>query len=456
MRFLENNHRFARLFAVLLIPLVLFSVKPGSPALAAYNHPATWASVASHDFDRATQGPSVSRATLFEPSFSDATFSAILSDTDRRVPPTFQIPNEIRNSVGFWLRIYSQFTTHHIVLFDESHPEIVYEALDFRNVAESARSRLVYEVIVKNRVAATLKAYRLAFASLAKHPRPKSPTREEALILAATSKLPHRHSFHELAQRLRTQTGQRDNIVKGLATAEGYFPKMEAIFSKIGLPPALVRLSLVESSFNVNAISRAGASGVWQFLPRSGKEYLVIDSNLAVDERLSPLKATVAAGKLLKRNFRTLNSWALAITAYNHGAQNLRRFSSKAADFSKISHIFKPCTKRRHPVGWASRNYYAEFLAVLHAEAYRSLLYGDFSEPPQHSVAFRKLNRAQSAVSFALERGISLARFRRLNPDIMNLHKRLPRGFLVAVPDEADDLGQLTNAGRGQNKLRKG
>ncbi|MCM2323130.1 MAG: lytic transglycosylase domain-containing protein [Oligoflexia bacterium] len=219
---------------------------------------------------------------------------------------------------------------------------------------------------------------------------------------------------------------------------------MEELFASSGVPKELTRLALVESSFNLHAISYAGAAGVWQFMEYPGKKYLLIDRSAAIDERLSPLKSTVAAAKLLRENHQRFGSWALAVTSYNHGLRGLLRLKrSESKEFSRIAHLFDACN-RRSPLGWAARNYYAEFLAVLHAESYRKLFYGEPPVQPLRPVAFRFAAAGKTALATAMEAGVGLQEFRLLNPDIRNLKKPLPPRFLIALPGTTDDLAGLT------------
>lgn len=118
------------------------------------------------------------------------------------------------------------------------------------------------------------------------------------------------------------------------------------------------------------------------------------------------------------------------------------RLPAKARVGDAVLKQFDPCNKKSK-LGWASRNYYSEFLAVLHAEAYRNLFYGEMPMPLQKPVAFRRIETPETALSFAMANGISLQEFRFYNPDVRNLHRRLPKGFLLAVPGETDDLGSL-------------
>ena len=134
---------------------------------------------------------------------------------------------------------------------------------------------------------------------------------------------------------------------------------MERIFINEGLPSDLTRMAFVESMFNLNARSKAGASGIWQFMPRTARRFMIV--NRFVDERNSPIKATRGAAKLLKHNYRKLGSWPLAITAYNHGVAGMSRAvrKTRTTNFDKIIDNYKSRT-----FGFASRNFYAEFIAA--------------------------------------------------------------------------------------------
>src|ERR1700710_2447178 len=102
---------------------------------------------------------------------------------------------------------------------------------------------------------------------------------------------------------------------------------MEEEFRRLGLPTELTRLPFVESSFNVNARSRVGASGVWQFMRRTAKPYMKVNKD--VDERNDPIKSTLASSRVLKQNYMMLDSWPLALTGYNHGPYGVRGIVAK-------------------------------------------------------------------------------------------------------------------------------
>jgi membrane-bound lytic murein transglycosylase D len=210
----------------------------------------------------------------------------------------------------------------------------------------------------------------------------------------------------------------------------------------------------VESSFNLKAISKVGASGVWQLMPTIGKKYLVMDDQAGVDERRSPLKATIAAGKLLTWNYNYLGNWPLAIISYNHGLKNLPRFKDHSTDFNKMANLFDGCIKKPL-LGWASRNYYSEFLAVVYAESYRELFYGKTPSSGLTTIAYRQLEKRQSVFSYALEKGVALQQIKHLNADVENLKTPLPAGFWVAVPSEEDEVQTMVESSLHPKKKSK-
>ena len=124
----------------------------------------------------------------------------------------------------------------------------------------------------------------------------------------------------------------------------------------------MTRLVFVESSFNVDAKSRVGASGLWQIMPNIGRKFKYLQNSF--DKRDHPYYATKLAAKILKENYLILKNWPLAVTSYNYGVGSMLKVKQKL-DTDDVEVIFGG--KKENPyIGFASRNFYATFLAALH------------------------------------------------------------------------------------------
>lgn len=127
----------------------------------------------------------------------------------------------------------------------------------------------------------------------------------------------------------------RDHINRYVDTAPGtmsrilglsqlYFPLIENALMAADMPIELRALPIIESALQVNAVSRAGAVGLWQFMPSTGKSY-GLEINTLVDERRDPIRSTEAAIRFLKDLYRIFGDWTLAIAAYNCGPGNVNK-----------------------------------------------------------------------------------------------------------------------------------
>jgi membrane-bound lytic murein transglycosylase D len=164
--------------------------------------------------------------------------------------------------------------------------------------------------------------------------------------------------IEDLSANVHTQMGIKERFRDGVIRSGRYVEQFRQIMASQGVPTELALLPLVESSF-MNAKSKAGAVGVWQFTSGTGRSYLRISSK--VDERLDPVKSSEAAARLLRDNYTALGEWPLAITAYNHGRGGMMQAQKLyGSDLPAIIDAY------RGPVfGYASMNFYSEFIAAV-------------------------------------------------------------------------------------------
>ena len=157
---------------------------------------------------------------------------------------------------------------------------------------------------------------------------------------------------------------RREQVSRMLGLAELYFPIFEDILDRYDMPLELKYLAIAESALNPAARSRAGATGLWQFMYSTGKLY-GLDITSYIDERRDPYKSTVAACEYLKFLYKIYNDWDLAMAAYNSGPgrvnRAIRRSGGKRNYWDLWSHL-PPET----------RGYVPAFIAVNYIMNYAS------------------------------------------------------------------------------------
>jgi membrane-bound lytic murein transglycosylase D len=167
-------------------------------------------------------------------------------------------------------------------------------------------------------------------------------------------------NYAAAAQNLRVQEGMNEEFHDSLVRARLYLPHIQSVFRSFGLPEGLAILPTVESGFHQYARSKAGAMGLWQFTRSTGKQYMTVNGRH--DDRLDPERETEAAAELLLHNHELLGDWPLAITAYNYGTGGMMDAieSTNGGDYAEILRRYEG-----PHFGFASKNYYPEFLAAL-------------------------------------------------------------------------------------------
>lgn len=260
-------------------------------------------------------------------------------------------PPELERDVQFWVHVYSEVDTNGGFIHDEHNLGVVYEKLHFApNTSPREREKIVDQA--KAKYATALR--RIAAANGG----PLSEDDQHILDMWGSEGTPSR--LLEATDEMRFQLGQSDRFRAGLVRSGAWETHIAETLANLGLPAELAVLPHVESSFNPAAYSKVGAAGLWQFMRSTGRRYMRIDN--AVDDRMDPFRATEAAAQLLAYNYRLLGSWPLALTAYNHGAEGVRRAKETLGtdDIVKIVRNYHGKT-----FGFASRNFYVSFLAAL-------------------------------------------------------------------------------------------
>jgi membrane-bound lytic murein transglycosylase D len=138
-----------------------------------------------------------------------------------------------------------------------------------------------------------------------------------------------------------------------------YFPIFEDILKREKMPDEIKYLAIVESGLNPKAISPAGAAGLWQFMPYTGKQFGLYQDEF-IDERMDAAKATVAACKYLRQLYNIFHDWELALASYNCGPGNVRRAIRKSGYKETFWQIYNFLPKE-------TRGYVPQFVALTYA-----------------------------------------------------------------------------------------
>ena len=350
---------------------------------------------------------SISIITLF--------FSLLSAHGAAQDSQLFPRPPELEPAVRFWTRVYTEVDTQSGFLHDARNLAVVYDRMPLdRRQIENRRNQIQTDL----RVLAGGKRSGLSEG--------------QRQILSLWPEGVSNDVLREAVDNVRFQLGQSDRFLGGLRRSGAYRQHIDAVIREKGLPAELAVLPHVESSFNPNAYSSAAAAGMWQFGRATGQRFMRIDH--IVDERMDPYIASNAAMSLLEYNHSVLGTWPLALTAYNHGAGGIAR-AVRETGTTDIETIV--ANYRGRAFGFASRNFYAQFLAVLDVENRASDYFGDVNFDPAPVFRTVVTDAFIDAEIFARSVGISLEQLqvdnRALRPAVWEGNKRIPRGFPVKL-----------------------
>jgi len=353
-------------------------------------------------------------------------------------PPdaAFPRPAALEPAVAFWTQVFTHWDGDQVVFFDARDLSRIYEVRRLppsNGTRERERERERLRRHWKESLRDDLEA--LARPGVDYDALGGRQERLFAIWNDATDPTLYR----EAAENLRAQRGIREEFVEGVARSARYIDDFREVFREEGVPEELVFLPHVESSYRWNARSKVGATGMWQFMASTARNYMVVST--AVDERLDPHAAARGAARYLQAAYDSLGAWPLAITSYNHGVlgmQNAVRTMGTTDIAAIIADYDGPL------FGFAGRNFYPEFLAAMDCASALLADPGSLElDPPVPFDTFTlpayvKLNQ----VAEALE--VSPEELRALNPALKQGAARnevhLTKGYRLKLPP-----------GRGEN-----
>jgi membrane-bound lytic murein transglycosylase D len=342
----------------------------------------------------------------------------------------------MEGAVSFWEDIFTRYGKNQILIHDAETVDLVWEVLDvsgdYETDPDTAREQ-------RRVVSEALRRWEETLSGLAGRLREKAPLEpgEQAVVELARKRLgraPEPGDFAGFAGRLHTQRGIRERFTRGWVLAGRYLPHMAEVFSEAGVPLDILALPLFESSFVLSSRSSKGAVGVWQFIRSTGRIYLG-QVNKQLDFRLDPILATRGASRYLLDAHRRLGSWPLAVMSYNHGVGGI----SRARDEFGTDHVRIMKHYASRLFGYASRNYYPEFLAALRILRNPQQYFPPDVTPHPPWLFTRVELTAKTPVKTVLDRfDVDHETFLAYNPAVLSksLKLSLPAGYPVRLPPD--------------------
>ena len=361
--------------------------------------------------------------------------SATYSGTQpRRAPPQyfdrsatysgeFQIPGGLEPAVEFWRKTYMVWHLSEVAFHDDRYLDVIYEVMVLPGYVDDSLTSEQKEMITQRRD--YWKAQLAGVESKLRYNEPLNANDRQMIAKLESSGRQLNSVLNGAAERVRSQRGIRERFMRGLEISRRYDRQFRKIFRDAGLPEDLAYLPHVESSFQFAAKSSAGAVGMWQFTKAAAQTFMSPGPRIAnnrptghrpagnkasghkpagkrstgkrstghrlasnrptghrlavhtVDQRLDPFASAIGAARYLSFAYSKLGDWPAAITSYNHGIYGMMRAQDQVGrDFVSIVETYDGPA-----FGFASRNYYAQFLAVCEI-ANNPIQYGVQYESP--------------------------------------------------------------------------
>ena len=328
------------------------------------------------------------RRWLYALCFSILTLSpaGVIAESQLSNRSPFPVPTGLESSVDFWKKVFTEYSLSQLIYFDALDMSKIYEVND---VGEGSRSNEYLNA-------------------------------ERARVAAANG---------VDIERVKTQRGVRERTAAGLKRSGRYIRQIQQIFRDRDLPPELTYLPIVESSYDIYARSSVGALGIWQFMPRTGREYMRV--NTAIDERRDPFESSRAAAAYLKQAYEFLGSWPLAVTSYNYGQGGIARAVAEVGSDNLVDLI----QRYSHPNwGFAPKQFYAEFLAAVEIGTNLNKYFPDLELDASVEIKEVELSSTTALASVITSSGLSRDEFLGWNPALGTATRIVPAGYRVKLP----------------------
>jgi len=363
----------------------------------------------------------------------------------------FTCPPELQRRIDFWIQVFRHWSLDDRVFHDANKPERVYSVV--RTEDKCRRKRPKGQVKAEYvRIKSSLNSIADA---LKKGASPESLRSRPYANLFDTL---DEKTLREAAESVRCQSGNKERFEKALSEFERYQPFILATLRQNGLPDDIQYLPFVESAFNPRAYSHVGAAGLWQIMPKTGRS-LGLQVGSAVDERLEPNLATMAAAKYFVDSIGKLTRVAVAtgasidqhdlnpfvITSYNYGVRGMERaIEQVGTDYMRLLAEYKSNSFRT-----AVRNFYASFLAARYVAQQRQFYFPNVTAAANPATTLVRLKKAAMLKQLTQAFGVDKDTLKDLNPSLTYRVWKgtlpVPRGYDLHLPQRAQGWAKQTS-----------
>lgn len=350
----------------------------------------------------------------------------------------------LAKEIVFWKKIFAKVSRDEYLIHDTHNLGIIYKTVTFDSTV-SRRERSKSLKAIKEEVADLLENFHK------KQFKEADLTPWELSVYQQFSDISGKDKFLTAAKRVRAQQGIKENFMAGVQRSFSYLPHIKKIFQELGVPKQLIYLPHVESSFNPRAVSHVGAAGMWQFMRSTGRQYMKV--NRVSDDRFDPLISTRSAARLLKYNYSQLKDWALAITAYNHGLGSMRKAKRRYSNYMTIRERYL-----RRSFGFASKNFYPEFLAVIDISDSLDHYFPNIEQNEIFTFQEVTLPKAVNLRRFAKQFKVNIDTLKKLNPrfrkQVWRGQRNVPAKYSLRLPVNSDARAIIAALGASGDALQ--
>jgi membrane-bound lytic murein transglycosylase D len=360
-------------------------------------------------------------------------------------PAKFPQPQAYKKNVDFWMKVYGEWEDDKMIIHDSRNMDIIFEIKKMPD--QNSLLWSVERTALKDRV----EDIQAMLKELDADQTIAERSSEHKKIHDLYKNIHDPEKFRKAAENIRVQQGIKDRFEQGLSRMHLYLDQIKKVLRDEGVPEEIAYLPLVESSFNNQSLSKTRAAGIWQFMPGTARSYMKVNSD--VDERLDPYVSTRSAARYLKRSYQMFGNWPVSLMSYNHGQQGMRNASNAlgTTDFMTIVTRYEG-----RYFGFASRNFYAEFLAACKVMKQADEYFGDIRY--EKALLHDSIKLAKPLYVSSLINNSSLTReeIRTYNPALQSSvifsRRPIPVGYELRLPaGRHKDLNAFITQVRGSS-----